>query len=195
MASEIYGFHLFAFVARDHRRRAMDRIFLGLSMNLSQILPFAFFRWAQSTGLALFIKQSMWAFAIIETIHIVCLSILLGSTLLVDLRLLGKGLTGQSVAEISRTLLPWTWVMLVVIVVTGVMMFSSEAVRLGQSEPFFFKMIFLFLAVLFHSTIHRKVTGSDAPEGAGTGKAKIAAYLSLVCWLSVALAGRAIAFF
>ena len=78
------------------------------------------------------------------------------------------------------------------IVVTGTIMFDSEAVKLSQSGPFFFKMIFLFLAVLFHLTIHRRVTSSDAIEGTGT--AKVAASLSLVCWLSVALAGRAIAF-
>ena len=161
-------------------------------MSLGQILPLSFFQWSQRTFIGLFIKQSMWAFAVTETIHIICLAILLGSTLLVDLRLLGKGMTGESVAELSRTLLPWTWATFAGIVVTGTIMFDSEAVKLSQSGPFFFKMIFLFLAVLFHLTIHRRVTSSDAIEGTGT--AKVAASLSLVCWLSVALAGRAIAF-
>ena len=162
-------------------------------MSLGHILPLSFFQWCQQSSVSLYIHESMWAFAVTETIHIVCLAILLGSTLMIDLRLLGKGMTREPVAELSKTLLPWIWSTLVVNVITGIMMFDSEAVKLSQSGPFFFKMIFLFLAVLFHLTVHRKVTASDAKEG--TGSAKLAASLSLGCWLSVALAGRAIAFF
>ena len=162
-------------------------------MTLDQILPLSFFSWCQRTPIALFIKKSMWAFAVTETIHIICLAILLGSTLVVDLRLLGRGMTRERVNELSRTVLPWTWFSFAGIVLTGIVMFDSEALKLSQSMPFFYKMIFLFLAVLFHLTIHRKVTHSDSPED--TVAAKVAASLSLVCWLSVALAGRAIAFF
>ena len=161
-------------------------------MTFYHLLPASFFQWSQQTYFASLIKRSMWAFAITETIHIIALAVLLGSTLLVDLRLLGKGMTQEPVSALSRTLLPWTWSMLGVIVVTGILMFGSEAVRLRDSGPFFYKMVILCLAVLFHVTIHRRVTGSDAIEGTGT--ARVTAYLSLVGWLSVALAGRAIAF-
>jgi hypothetical protein len=162
-------------------------------MNFSELLPFSFFRWSENTFIGYYIKrQSMWGFAVTETIHIIALSILLGSTLVVDLRLLGHGMKRQSVAEISRLLNRWTWGSFAVMVITGIIMFDSEAVRLSRSGPFFYKIMFLLLAVLFHMTIHRKVTGPNAREG--SGMAKVAAYLSLFCWLSVALAGRAIAF-
>ena len=84
-----------------------------------------------------------------------------------------------------------SWVSFVIMVATGVPMYLSEAVRLSTSSPFFYKMVFLCLALLFHLTVHRRATKAG---GAGTGLAKVAASLSLVCWLAVALAGRAIAF-
>ena len=162
-------------------------------MNFTRLLPISFFQWFEDTFIANYIHHSKWAFAIAETIHIIGLSILLGSTFLVDLRLLGHGLKRQSVTEISKNLNRWTWAMFGIILLTGIFMFDSEAVRMGKSGPFFFKMMFLLLAIVLHLTIHRKVTAANAPEG--TAMAKVAAYLSLVCWLCVALAGRAIAFF
>lgn len=161
-------------------------------MSLVQIFPLWFFQWCQHTFIGVFLDKSQWAFAIIETFHIVCLSILLGSTLVVDLRLLGKGMTRDSVAHLSSTLLPWTYSALAGIVFTGILMFDSEAVKMGRNSAFFLKMIFLSLAVLIQLTIHRQVTASRAVEGTAT--AKVAAALSLCSWLGVALAGRAIAF-
>ena len=69
----------------------------------------------------------------------------------------------------------------------------SEAVRLSFTGPFLFKMILLSLALVIHFTIRRRAIRLGAKEGTGFGK--LAAYLSLVSWLSVALAGRAIAYF
>jgi hypothetical protein len=68
----------------------------------------------------------------------------------------------------------------------------SEAVKLSNSSPFFYKMIFLCCAVILHFTLHRKAISSGTTRGSGLGK--LAACLSLLCWLGVALAGRAIAF-
>jgi hypothetical protein len=161
-------------------------------LNLYKVIPFSFFLWAEHTHIALYIKGSTWAFAIIETTHIIGLSILLGATLIVDLRLLGKGLTRQTIPEVSDTLMRCTWITFFVVVATGWALYSSEAIRLSKSGPFFYKMVFLLIAIIIHMTIHRKATSPGAPEG--TGMARAAAILSLCCWLGVALAGRAIAF-
>jgi hypothetical protein len=161
-------------------------------MILLQLFPLSFFQWCQQTSIGLYVEHSMWVFAVTETIHIVCLSILLGATLLLDLRLLGKGMTRESIMTLSHTVRPWIWSAFAGLVVTGIIMFNSEAVKMSRNRGFFFKVIFLLLAVLFQLTIHRRVTGSKAAEGTGT--ARLAASLSLCCWLGVALAGRAIAF-
>jgi len=152
----------------------------------------SFFRWCEGTALAQMIQHSRWAFAIIETLHIMALAVLLGTFVIVDLRLLGHGLRQDAVADLARQFGPWSWLSLGVMIVTGIPMYFSEAIRLASSSPFFYKMLFLMLAVGFHLTIHRKATSSVAAPTPSL--AKLAASLSLACWLAVALAGRAIAF-
>jgi hypothetical protein len=161
-------------------------------MNLRHILPVWFFYWCERTPVGAMIKQSKWSFAVIETVHIMALAVLLGSFLIVDLRLFGVGMRRQTVAEVASQFAPTSWVSFAVMVATGIPMYLSEAVRLSTSAPFFYKMVFLSLALLFHLTVHRRSTKSGSE--AGTGLAKVAASLSLVCWLAVALAGRAIAY-
>src|SRR5580700_8351695 len=137
-------------------------------------------------------KHAQWFFAIDETFHIMALGMLIGTLVIVDLRLLGFGMRRQSVSQLAGFLGPWTLLGVACMIVTGVPLFMSEAVKLSGSSPFFYKMIFLACAVTLHFTLHRKVTASTASEGSGLGK--LAACLSLMCWLGVALAGRAIAF-
>jgi hypothetical protein len=160
-------------------------------MNLQHFLPVWFFRWCEGTFLGTLVQQSKWSFAVIETVHIMALAVLLGSFLIVDLRLFGLGMRGQTVGEVASQFAPTSWVSFAVMVATGISLYLSEAVKLSTSGPFFYKMVFLCLALLFHLTVHRRATNSG---NAGTGLAKVAAGLSLVCWLAVALAGRAIAY-
>lgn len=160
-------------------------------MLLSKILPYSFFDWCESTALGYWVKQTMWGFAIIETIHIMALAVLLGTMVVVDLRLLGFGLIKMKTGELDRLLKPWFWTSFFTMIVSGLCLFSGEAIRLGKSAPFAYKMLFVLLAVGVHLTIHKKAIARGV-DGASLGKA--AAYLSLVCWLGIALAGRAIAF-
>lgn len=160
-------------------------------MTLLSFLPYSFFDWCEATPLGLWLKQAMWGFASIETVHIMALAVLLGAMAVVDLRLLGLGLKRLPAAELSGLLAPWFWTSLVTMIVSGSCLFVGEAVRLSTSGPFTFKMLFLLMAVIVHLTIHRKAVASGL-DGAALGKA--AAALSLICWLGIALAGRAIAF-
>jgi hypothetical protein len=161
-------------------------------MSLQRFLPVWFFYRCEGSLLGVFIQHSKYAFALIETVHIMALAILLGSFLIVDLRLFGLVMRKQTVADVAGQFSLTSWVSFVVMVCTGIPMYLSEAVKLSASSPFFYKMVFLCLALLFHLTVHRKATHSGS--SASTGLAKIAASLSLICWLAVALAGRAIAF-
>lgn len=160
-------------------------------MNFQYFFPLSFFHRCEGTFLGAMIQQSKWSFAVIETVHIMALAVLLGSFLIVDLRLFGVGMRKLTVAEVAGQFSATSWVSFIIMVATGIPMYLSEAVRLSTSSPFFYKMVFLCLALLFHLTVHRSATKSGT---SGTGLAKIAASLSLVCWLAVALAGRAIAF-
>ena len=161
-------------------------------MTFGRILPGWFFTLCENTWPGSWFKHAQWFFAIDETFHIMALGMLIGALVIVDLRLLGFGMRRQSVAQLARFLAPWTLLGVASMIVTGVPLFMSEAVKLSGSSPFFYKMIFLVCAVTFHFTLHRKAIASSARQGSGLGK--LAASLSLICWLGVALAGRAIAF-
>jgi hypothetical protein len=161
-------------------------------VTFGRILPNWFFVLCESSWPGSWFKHAQWFFAIDETFHILALGMLIGTLVIVDLRLLGFGMKRQSVAQIAGFLAPWTLFGVASMIITGVPLFMSEAVKLSRSSPFFYKMIFLFCAIILHFTLHRKATAPSARQGSGLGK--LAASLSLICWLGVALAGRAIAF-
>ena len=177
-------------------------------MHLLNFLPASFFRWCQHTWIARYQADSLWAFAIIETVHILGLTVLLGTLLAMDLRLLGLSMrrypTEQVAKElhayfethtdeqVAKELTPLTLGALGLMVLTGIPMFMYQAIRYSTSMPFFIKMMFLLTAVSLHFTIHRKAILQDVNESSRLGK--VSACLSLVCWLGVAFAGRAIAF-
>lgn len=163
-----------------------------MGLTFKNFLPFVFFRWFEMEPVGHYIREATWIFAIIETLHIMALAVFLGTIFVVDLRLLGFGMKRQTPAEVARELAPWTLTSLAFMLLTGLALFSSEAIRMSTSSPFFYKIVFFTLGVIIHFTLYRKAT---QPNGnVGPGFAKLAGCLSLICWFGVALAGRAIAF-
>ncbi len=183
---------IFLAEARLKLKFANDESWEVHDVTFGRILPDWFFALCENSWPGSWFKHSQWMFAIDETFHIMALGMLIGTLVIVDLRLLGFGMRRQSVAQVARYLGPWTLLGVALMIITGVPLFMSEAIRLGKSSPFLFKMIFLFCAVTLHFTLHRKAIASSAMQNSGLGK--LAACLSLMCWLGVALAGRAIAF-
>jgi hypothetical protein len=139
------------------------------------------------------IKNSPWAFAVIESIHLLALATIGGAVLLVDMRLLGLGLKRQEVTALARDAQPVLVWSLIVLLVTGFALFVSEAIKCYYSTPFWVKMASLALAILFTFTIKRKVT---LTEHATTGPMmrRLVAVVSLALWFGVAAGGRWIGF-
>src|SRR5436190_16562083 len=75
--------------------------------------------WLQATSLAVFIHETKSAFTTIEVIHLIAISMVIGSIAIVDLRLLGLASTRRPFTELSHEILPYTWVAFVLAVVTG----------------------------------------------------------------------------
>lgn len=154
------------------------------------LLPF--FRWCDATWLGDAIRGVTWAFPLIETIHILALAVLLGSIFLLNLRLLGVWIHNWTPKQMARVLSPYIWISLVVILVSGVMLFLSEALKAFDNAAFGPKIELLILAMVYHYTIYRKAAATEAE--APPVWAKAAAVLSLVLWFGVGVAGRAIGF-
>ena len=110
---------------------------------------YPYFLWIEKTGLGHAIRQSKWTFAITEVLHLLGLTLLLGTVLIMALRLFGFVLRTKAVAEIARELRPWSLGGLTLVVLTGLLLFVSEATKCWGNIAFRYKMLFLFLALLF----------------------------------------------
>ena len=150
------------------------------------------FRWADHTWIAMWIRDSTWAFALIEVFHLFGLTLLLGTLTVLNLRLFGWGLNCYPLRSVAADALPWTFVGMAISITSGILLFVSEAMKCYGSLPFFVKMGLLGAALVFTFTFNRNLTKADPPSPAVS---KCAACLSIVLWFGVGLAGRAIAFF
>jgi uncharacterized protein DUF6644 len=141
-----------------------------------------------------FIKQS-WVFPVIQSIHLIGLTMLVGSICLVDLRILGIG-KRQAATDLASTLAPWTLYGLLTVIITGPLMFWSDLARYVINPAFLLKMGLLAVTLTLHFTLHRRVIRDGTmARSAGISRQKLAAVLSLILWSSIVLAGRAIADF
>jgi hypothetical protein len=111
------------------------------------------------------IKDSVWAFAQIEVGHLLALAVLGGTSLLMNLRLLGVGLTDEPPRELHRNLAVWTWAGLVVILLTGLLMGAANGERLYTSEAFTAKMIGLLAGVIMTFAITLPAARNDGALG------------------------------
>ena len=155
------------------------------------LLPF--FEWCDSTVIAVAIRDSRWLFPVIEAVHLLGLAILGGTILLVDMRLSGLGLRGQPVSQVVKDLRPWMLCGLVVMLITGVLLFLSEALKCYENLPFRLKMLFLLLALIFTFTVRQRFAMSDRAERS-PGLGKLVAIVSVSLWSGVGLMGRSIGF-
>ena len=154
------------------------------------LLPF--FRWCDQTWLGETIRNSRIIFPIVETFHLLALTILFGAVIVLNLRLCGLIMKNQPVQQLARDLSPWAMSSLVVILVSGVMLFTSEAMKCYASVPFQVKMSFLFAALVFHFTVHWKITRGDRDPGLLSGI--VVGGINFLLWFGVGLGGRAIGF-
>lgn len=149
-----------------------------------------FFDWCGRTWLGTTVRDTIWAFPLIETIHLLALAILLGSVLIVNLRVFGLGRQYySSAAQLARQLEPWMLASIGVLIATGIPMFLSEPMKCYESYSFPIKIILIVLGIASQFTIQRRWVIADT---ASAGSAKIAACVSILIWTGVGLAGKGI---
>lgn len=151
----------------------------------------------EETGLASGIRDSLYVFPILESIHVMALSVVFGTITVVDLRLLGFASSGRAFARMSSELLRITWGAFAVAALTGTLMFMTNARVYYNNTPFRVKMVLLALAglnmALFHLTAGRSIARWEkAPAAPGIGR--LTASLSLALWIAIVFAGRVIGF-
>ncbi len=135
-------------------------------------------------------QNSRWGFAAVEAVHLLALTLLGGSVLVLDLRLLGLILRRESPRVLNRDLSRVLLSSLAILVLTGVALVSEEALKCYYNAAFRWKMALLAAAVLFYFTLYRRVVLRLA--SAATLASRVTAVISLSLWLGVGVAGRAI---
>jgi hypothetical protein len=129
-----------------------------------------------------------WVFPIVEAVHICGFTLLVGSIVILDLRLLGIRLVSQPVSRLAKELSGWIWAGIILQLTTGPYLFSGDPREYVQIAAFRNKMLFLLLALVFHFTVIRRATAPSA-DSSPLGWRRPAALLSLGLWFCVVLAG------
>jgi hypothetical protein len=129
-----------------------------------------------------------WVFPVVEAIHICGFTLLVGTIVILDLRLLGASLKTQPVSRLAKELQPWIWAGILIQLTTGPYLFSGDPHEYVQIAAFRNKMMLLLLALLFHFTVIRKATAPSA-DSLPLGWRRPAALVSLGLWFCVLLAG------
>jgi uncharacterized membrane protein SirB2 len=150
--------------------------------------------WLGNTALGQWLGQSTDRIAWLFVMHLFGLTFLMGATLVLGIRLLGLGFRTQQLAELSRSTAIFRSAGLVLMILSGSLIFTGGAVSYFEGQWFRRKMAFLVVALLFNFTFFRKVI--TAEEGRYSPLVnRLTGVLCLFLWFSVAVAGRAIAFF
>jgi hypothetical protein len=154
-------------------------------------------QWIFHTHMSVAIRESIWVYPILDVLHCVGILLVAGTIVVVDLRLLGLGLRRSPVSSVVGQVLPWTLYGFAFMFVTGFLLAWSEPVRLYHSLFFPWKLLFLAIAglnaFLFHFRIYRGVGAWDTAS-LTPARARLAGAVSIVCWICVIAAGRAVGY-
>jgi hypothetical protein len=157
----------------------------------------AFLDWLQDTAASTALRESMYMYPGVESVHVLSLCLFLGMAMILDLRLLGVAVTDTPVSEFGTRILPWIMGGFVVMVASGLVLFFGDPVRFANNVFFQAKMVMLVLAAvnagIFHNTVWHRLQDWDAARATPKG-ARLAGGISLVLWVLIVVSGRMIAY-
>jgi hypothetical protein len=155
----------------------------------------------EGSGLGRAMREWLWLYPSVEVIHIVGIGLLFGSIAVLDLRLLGLS-RGIPARRLAAHVLPWSAASFLLIVPSGLLMFTAHATEFVQSGVFVLKMLLIMAAglnaALFHAVTFRTADVWDSEQMRPLGpppSARLAAAASLLLWISVIACGRLLAYF
>lgn len=149
------------------------------------------FTWLEGLPAGEAIRASLWLFPVIESFHLLALALMGGAVLMLNIKLFGFGLRSISVEQLWRDTRPFLVGSLIVLLISGALLFLSEATKLYYNGAFWFKMGSLLLAISFTFTVERKVVHSLSVAPVWS---KVVAVVSMALWTGVGVGGRWIGF-
>jgi hypothetical protein len=152
-----------------------------------------FCRWLGQTSLSITIQSVSWVIPTVQTIHILCVAIVVTYSAMLDLRLMGVAGKGRSIARMTRDAMPWIWNALKLLATTGTILIIAEPARELTNAAFWLKMSLLAVGVVLTILVQRGVgKDEDYWESSASRRrmARFVAAISLLLWISIASAGR-----
>jgi hypothetical protein len=153
--------------------------------------------WIQNTAIARAISEGDRLFPWIECVHVLALTLVIGSITILDLRLLGLASRDRTVAETAATVLPLTWSAFIIAALSGGLLFASNAVTYAHNSYFQTKMVLIATAGINMAVFHL-IFGRRSAEWRTSAltplRARIIGALSLSLWVGVVACGRWIGF-
>jgi hypothetical protein len=147
----------------------------------------AFCDWLSNTPVSLKIQTILWIIPAVQTVHILCVSLVLSSMAMLDLRLMGLAARRQPVSRMIGRFVPWVWRGLAVLATTGAILITGEPER-ELLNPVLATVIVITLIV---QRLSRK---NDTYWETRKVAARLAGFVSLLLWIGIVSAGRWIAY-
>ena len=145
-------------------------------------------RWLQDNSFIAVINGTAWTAAATEIVHYFSMFILVGSMVIVDLRVLGLVARRQDATQLADRLFPWMWASLALNFLSGFLMFAGSATSYYRNDVFYDKMIVILLAILANIIVQQKVRKWDQLP-AMPAWAKLLAVVSIGLWIGAIIAG------
>jgi hypothetical protein len=156
----------------------------------------AFAQWLAGTSASMVVQKTLWLIPLMQTIHIICVALVFSSVVMIEFRILGYT-RSETVADAARRFVPWIYVCVVVMALTGAVLIVGEPERSLPSFEFQMKMLFLAVALAFTVWFSHSV---NAHEEAWSDKSRARtvhttlAVVALAAWCAVVVWGRWIAY-
>lgn len=143
-------------------------------------------RWVQT------VATTAWLYSSVSVIHYFTLFFTIGTIVLVDLRVIGIADRNQTLAQLAEQMLPWTWVGFAFAMISGFILFITDAGDFAPDHVFQAKMLTILVAVIFTIIVQLRIPDWNKAPAMPTG-ARVLAFVSLLLWLGTILAGVDIA--
>jgi hypothetical protein len=149
--------------------------------------------WLETTPIAILVRESLYGFAAVVAVHILGLTLSVGTVIWFDLRLLGVSMRGIPVSVLYRRLMPWIVTGFAIMFISGGMLLASFATNAYGNVYFRIKMVGLVVAganaFFYHRVTERRIAGWDEARTPPL-PARTAGLISIAIWAIVILSGR-----
>jgi len=152
-----------------------------------------FYIWCEKTPIGVALQTNTYPFPIIEAVHLLTITLMLGTLFVINFRVMGFVLKSRPVSEVVDGITPWMRTGYVLTFLTGIVLFMSESLKLSANAAWLPKMGLLVGAMVFQfvlSAFMLKGSRADSPSGL----AKTLAVVSTLLWIVTGMAARWIAF-